>query len=319
MLSLRIQSSDAVDRARIRARVLNAFILPMTALVSFTVILGCTTAEFEERKRIHATVGGAALMENGELYCLKFDGESAEVFRDKLVNLTQFPDVQGLIFDRTGIRDEDLRHVTGMQGLTFLDLFDTKITDAGLAHLNGLKRLEELDLTLSLIEGHGLIHLKESKALTQLDLYGAPITDEGMAGLKGVTNLERLTITSAKVTDAGLVHLAALTNLKQLCLNETSVTGEGLQHLSGLDSLRELGLYGSQVADSAIPHLAKLTKLERVTVTGTRMSSEGVAELKQLLPNCDVKNEDERKREEEGRHLESEAVRPKNSNKRIDP
>lgn len=114
---------------------------------------------------------------------------------------------------RAPIGDEQLHHLAGLRGLTFLDLSGTRVTDAGLLHLQGLFNLEVLML------------------------WDTAITDEGLFLLRHLTSLRHLGLGNTAVTDAGLAHLFALHRLRVLQLWGTEVHGPGLSSLQGLKNL----------------------------------------------------------------------------------
>ncbi len=114
---------------------------------------------------------------------------------------------------RAPVTDSQLRHLSGLRGLSFLDLSGTPITDAGLVHLQGLFNLEVLML------------------------WDTAVTDEGLSLLRHLTSLRHLGVGNTAVTDAGLAHLFALHRLRLLQLWGTDVHGPGLTYLHGLKAL----------------------------------------------------------------------------------
>ena len=114
---------------------------------------------------------------------------------------------------RSPVTDVQLRHLSGLRGLSFLDLSGTPVTDAGLVHLQGLFNLEVLML------------------------WDTAITDEGLFLLRHLTSLRHLGLGNTAVTDAGLAHLFALHRLRLLQLWGTDVHGPGLSDLHGLKGL----------------------------------------------------------------------------------
>ena len=63
----------------------------------------------------------------------------------------------------------------------------------------------------------------------------------------------------------------------------------GLVHLKGLTQLELLGLNYTRVTDAGLVHLKGLTKLNYLILNDTMVTDEGVGELKEALPNCDIR------------------------------
>jgi hypothetical protein len=109
---------------------------------------------------------------------------------------------------QAGIRDEDLKHLEGLPGLTELVLWRTRITDEGLAHLAKLKNLETLDLMHTRITDNGLQHLSGLERLKSLDLTGTRVTDDGVETLAKLGRLESLYLSGTLITKQGYEKLA---------------------------------------------------------------------------------------------------------------
>ena len=74
--------------------------------------------------------------------------------------------------------DAGLQRLSGLKGLKYLNLTDTKITHAGLQQLGKMTGLETLKLDLTKITNAGLIHLAGS-ALKSLSLGQTSVSREG--------------------------------------------------------------------------------------------------------------------------------------------
>ncbi len=115
------------------------------------------------------------------------------------------------------IGDEQIKDISSVTEVIWLNLAGTDVTDEGLKSLEGMP-LKKLHLEKTKIGDNGLAHLKSFKDLEYLNLYGS------------------------KVTDAGLEHLKELKNLKKLYVWKTGVTEEGIKKLN--ESLPELKITG---------------------------------------------------------------------------
>lgn len=95
-------------------------------------------------------------------------------------------------------------------------------------------------------------------------------------------------LAETQITDAGLAHLQGLTGLRTIVLDKTQITDVGLTTLQGLTGLQVLWLQATQVSDAGLTHLQGLTGLQLLHLTGTRVTQEGVAQLRRVLPRCEI-------------------------------
>ncbi len=85
--------------------------------------------------------------------------------------------------------------------------FTTGVTGTGLEHLSELENLNELWLFEAWVTDEGLSHIKGLRHLTKLYLGDTKLTDAGLKHIEGLTQLEELDVGYTRVTDAGLEHL----------------------------------------------------------------------------------------------------------------
>lgn len=105
-----------------------------------------------------------------------------------------------------------------------------KISDANLKELTAINDVVWLNLANTKVTNEGLKSIAEMK-LTKLHLEKTGIGDKGLIHLKGMTDLEYLNIYATSVTDAGLKHLEKLKNLKQLYVWQSKVSEAGMKAL----------------------------------------------------------------------------------------
>ena len=127
-----------------------------------------------------------------------------------------------------------------------------------------------------------LSHLANLKYLEKLLLQRTPVSN--LSPLGELKHLELLWLHNTQVSD--LSPLAELTNLKDLPLINTQVSD--LSPLAELKNLKELYLSNTQVSD--LSPLAELKNLEILTLGNTQVSEEQVQELRQALPNCEIRH-----------------------------
>lgn len=104
-----------------------------------------------------------------------------------------------------------------------------------------------------------------------------------------LASVTALNLSHAPVTDQDLVRLAACTSLRSLWLSGTGVSDDGLSFLAGLEDLRVLSLRGTNVTDGVVPTLSKLSSLQRLYLEDTPFTPSGVDQLRDELPDCEIK------------------------------
>jgi len=93
------------------------------------------------------------------------------------------PHVTEVNLAKTGVTDEDLAALNGLEHITRINLAETAITDAGLEHLKGLEHLE------------------------YLNLYGTQVSDAGIGTLTGISSLRNVYLWQTNVTASGAERL----------------------------------------------------------------------------------------------------------------
>ncbi|MEZ6052025.1 MAG: hypothetical protein R3B91_13555 [Planctomycetaceae bacterium] len=233
-------------------------------------------------------------------------------------HLVEFPQLQVLIIDRTGIRGPGMAEIGKLTGLVELSAQDTRIDTAGLQGIAGLTNLEYLDLTGTSIndlsfehllgmknlqvlkignnqqlQGQGLAELGKRGVLTNLlELY-APNTyigNEGLVALKGMPHLEVLYLGNASISEVQLPLISGCNELIVLNLDGAAVGNNSLKQLVKLNKLEELSLKGcSALTDDAFNHIKNLKSLTQLNVNNTQVSEQAVQTLKEkFLPDTTV-------------------------------
>jgi len=67
------------------------------------------------------------------------------------------------------------------------------------------------------------------------------------------------------------------------------ITDDELMDLSVLPNLTGLDLEGTAVSDAGLAHLSRMRNLRTVVVTRTNVSARGMEELRQKIPQCEVR------------------------------
>ena len=130
-----------------------------------------------------------------------------------------------------GLNDEALAHIGKVTTLRELELGDAEITDAGLKHLRGLQSLTFLGLGWTKdVTDAGLPELIALSNLEVLVLSGTKVTDAGLAQLAMLPRLKEVRLAALpNVTDAGLMKLQACKALTTIVVNKkTGTTPAGI-------------------------------------------------------------------------------------------
>ena len=124
--------------------------------------------------------------------------------------------------------------------------------------------------------------LVELKNLTYLDLGNTQVS--GLSLLAELKNLKSITLNNTPVSD--LLPLAELKSLEMLTLIDMQVSDLSL--LAKLKNLERLNLSNTPVSD--LSPLVELKSLKEIYLENTQVSDEQVQELRQALPNCEIRH-----------------------------
>jgi hypothetical protein len=164
--------------------------------------------------------------------------------------------------------------------------------------LNGLAMCPRMN-----IPGLGEI---ETGPLNGVYFLGPQVNDENLKVLQKVPDLSVLTLTNTRVTDEGLAQLGRFAQLYGLYIGNVHydklirpagakfntvplITGKGLAMLKDLPNLQVIQLLGPQTTDADAGALRELKHLTLVELVNSSVTEAGVAELKNALPNCQVR------------------------------
>lgn len=220
--------------------------------------------------------------------------ENAFIVRN-LVDIEHLPaDVASLKGD--GLGDSEVLAIVSLRSLRELDLSGCDaVTDRSVAELRHLLALEKLDLSFcNQITDVSLAACASLPTLRSVNLnWCYAVTDAGLARLAQCKSLELISLRSCEeITDKGIVAISGLPGLKGLELPEfAQITDEALSALSSaaidLQALRLDHLTG--ISDKGVALLGKLRRLRILKIQSCpNVSSEAIADLKKLLPQCQI-------------------------------
>lgn len=178
----------------------------------------------------------------GSIVRLDFSDVPTEKLR--LDGVGSFRQVTELNLRRSGVSDDELRHISDLTRPEKLYLNTTRVTNDGLKHLKGLTRLEVLDLGSTEITDDGLKHLKNMTELRTLYVCDTAIGDAGLQHLHAQRKLEDLSLGGTRTTLAGIWKLAQhLNSLRYVC-GDGFLWADDTFHVTGSFSPEEMRLLG---------------------------------------------------------------------------
>jgi Leucine-rich repeat (LRR) protein len=180
------------------------------------------------------------------------------------------------------VKDEDLVHLEGLTGLTWLVLEWNGYTGSGLVHLKNMKNLVKLKVGGTSLTDEGIAHLSGLTSLQFFSAYGRGISDSSLEHIRAFTNLKSLWLTETSVTDAGTEIIGELKSLEGLSLANTRIRDEGLAHLRDLANLKTLMVGGNTITDAGMIHLASHKNLETLEIAGNPIGDRGLAVLSDM-------------------------------------
>jgi hypothetical protein len=183
--------------------------------------------------------------------------------------------ISGLYLANTGVTDDGLRSLAGLQHIETL----------GIGNLDPRLRPPGADLPPNAITDAGLVHLKGLKSLRSLTLGGLPITDLGLRALNDLPNLGGLYLYGTQVRGPGLSRLKSLPAMAVLYLDGSAVTDEGLGALKGATNLQSLSLVGVPIAGPGLSHLKALPKLNWLDVKECKLRFEDIDAFQVACPS----------------------------------
>lgn len=211
----------------------------------------------------YLSVTGGVISEPGWMALQKTSSLSVLGLHDFELSVEQIPSPASWnrlnILQITGsnLTDQDLKIISLIPNLLFLNISNNRIEGSGLRHLSNMKKLSSLCIKHSEIRVDALNQLVALKALGSLCMQGKSIND---AHVRQITNVKQLTV---------------------LILIDTRVTDQGLIPLVNLKNLTYLDLSNSQISDEALGTLLKIKKLQKLVVRDTKLSAATIDTLRE--------------------------------------
>jgi hypothetical protein len=133
---------------------------------------------------------------------------NTDIADDRFEVMDELPKLKTAFLSGKGVTDLTLAHLTGVQHLLGLYIFESSMTDSGWENLERMTHL------------------------TDLLLQGSNVNDATLSHIKGFTDLRTVSLVNSQITDAGLKQLKSLRQLERLVLNGNgNLTEDGKQEL----------------------------------------------------------------------------------------
>ncbi len=160
---------------------------------------------------------------------------------------------------------------------------------SAIQHLSNLPLLAELCIDCDAIDPQAFRFVGKLKSLKRLHIKGVQrIPKEFVAGFS-IIPLHSLTVFNTCIDEYGWQAIARSKSLQKLYIFDNGLKENDLEEISRLN-LTELAISGSNISDSGILPLANLKTLKKFRFSNfTKLSARGLAQLRQELPNCDIK------------------------------
>jgi len=201
-----------------------------------------------------------------------------------------FARVVDLSLDGTRAVDSDLRHLSKLPRLRWVDLEYTSVTDSGLEDvIRRFPNLNRLDVQDTRVTSEGLKHVVALKHLRYLLFGQTPFSDNDFVHFSKLMRLEGISAPNAQLDGSGLRHLGTLTRLESLDLRDNPIQDANLAHLFKLTALKDLSLQRTEITDDGVQHLCQLSGLLELNIERTNVTDDGLKRLQAALPKCKIK------------------------------
>lgn len=189
------------------------------------------------------------------------------------------------------ISDEQFLAINHLEKMKVLELSSTDIGNRGFEHLKTCSSLVELVMNSCLITGPALASLKDLTSLKRLVIDHNDLDDASLASLKGLKNLMAVRLQACKIGDAGLAHLKGCERLTHVDIGlNKNITDKCLPTLLSFKNLIHLDLTDTSVTMVGFRQLSKLPKLTHFGFAFSSVSEQQLAELRKLMPHCQITN-----------------------------
>lgn len=203
--------------------------------------------------------------------------------------LNQLPNLRYLTLEGAAVDDGVAAMASRLTKVIAFTAMHSRLSDASLSHFADMPQLQLLSIVYSPLVKPDLSVLSELSHLSELHLAHTQISDACLLSASSLRHVRWLNLDGTAITDKAFEHVANMQGLQQLTVRETSTTKAGLEKLQSAQLLNTLDLVDTRVNAAAIETLAGFKSLTELRV-GESFTEDSVRELRQRLPNCNVKH-----------------------------
>lgn len=199
-----------------------------------------------------------------EIRCIVFE-KGKDFYYNCLSNLTHYVLLEELSFEDTDFDDSGFKYLKELPHIRSLNFFTTNITSQGLSKYSRLRKLGKLCVS----------------ELPKMSIL--------LKALQGDSDLDVLHLRYCSLDKQDYELLAKLPKLNRLHLDLFNpVKSEVLLELSKSKTLRWVDMQHALIPPESFPALAAMQQLKVLYLTAKRYTPEQQAQIKALLPKCDV-------------------------------
>lgn len=230
-----------------------------------------------------------------------------------LVELTESPDLIGLNFKKASVCTGFNENLSVLQNrIGWISLYECAETRQFLEAMPQLPRCEMLWVGFTTVSHSTLQSISRYPRLRDLTIHEMQLAPSAIADLRSLIDLESLAMSGQAYSEGVLEAIHSL-NLSSLAIGDSELDASAgpllgeckslrfldlrfsrihadvVEHLRELPELTVLRLSGSTVSDESVIAIGSLHSLEALDIDGTQITDAGAAEIRKLLPDCEVR------------------------------
>lgn len=226
----------------------------------------------------------------------ELEPSQAAVTHSRIFKRFQDGDFQSFICQGTeGSHDDLIENISHINSITELGMSGNDFTNASIKSIEKLRNLTNLGVTETGITGEALAASTIPMRLKRINLKANVNASALVKAMRNSQNAAHLTLDGSNLTGADIEVLSTMPKLDKLEIGYNNLSNEDLKPLTKLKNLHSLELQGCRkLTAEIIPTMAKIVSLKRLTLGLERWSRQDQRRLHQALPNCIIRNYDDR-------------------------
>jgi len=226
----------------------------------------------------------------------ELEPSQAAVTHSRIFKRFQDGDFQSFICQGTeGSHDDLIENISHINSITELGMSGNDFTNASIKSIEKLRNLTNLGVTETGITGEALAASTIPMRLKRINLKANVNASALVKAMRNSRKAAHLTLDGSNLTGADIEVLSTMPKLDKLEIGYNNLANEDLKPLTKLKNLHSLELQGCRkLTAEIIPTMAKIVSLKRLTLGLERWSRQDQRRLHQALPNCIIRNYDDR-------------------------